>query len=100
MCIRLINELKHDTFQRFLFRVYTIIWYSIIQRFEEQKANLTDCEYVTKMPREVNFIVWSQAGLFALFGAAQTVQTLYTLGVKDRKYLTYLNPRGRWQGGG
>lgn len=74
---------------------FVIIWYSIIQRFEEQKANLTDCEYVTKMPKEVNFIVWSQAGLFALFGAAQTVQALYTLGVKDRKYLTYLNPQVR-----
>lgn len=76
---------------------FVIIWYSIIQRFEEQKANLSDCEYVTKMPREVNFIVWSQAGLFGLFGAAQTVQALYTLGVKDRRFLTVLNKdlRGR-----
>ena len=65
---------------------FIIIWYTIIARFELQKKNISDCEYDVKMPGEVNFIVWSQAALFFLFGLTQMVQIL-TLWFTDWKYV-------------
>lgn len=66
---------------------FTIIWYTIIHRFQEQVDNLDKCHYVAKMPREVRFIVWTQCLLFGLFGLAQLVQVFYTTLYKDRKVL-------------
>lgn len=65
---------------------FAIIWYTIIHRFQEQVSNLDDCHYVSEMPKEVRFIVWSQCLLFGLFGVVQSVQVFWTLW-KDEEVL-------------
>lgn len=66
---------------------FTIIWYTIIHRFQEQVNNLDDCHFEAEMPREVRFIVWTQCLLFGLFGVVQFVQVFYTTMYKDAKVL-------------
>jgi len=70
----------------FCWAFFIIIWYTIIARFDLQKKNLSDCLFDVEMPREVSFIVWSQAALFFLFGLTQLVQ-IYTLCFTDKAYI-------------
>ena len=53
---------------------FLAIWWTILTRFARQVDNQSDCQFIDKMPTEVNFILWTQSLLFASFGIVQTLQ--------------------------
>lgn len=57
--------------------VHGVIWFVLLERFQRQTDNLSDCGYKAEMPYFVNFIVFGEFVLFSLFGVVPVVQAVF-----------------------
>ena len=54
--------------------IHGAIWFMLFERLARQKNNLYECGYEQRMPRVVDFIVFSQFMLFSVFGVVPCIQ--------------------------